>query len=228
MKKPAEKFSINTRTVEKDLKTLFQTEECSPPETGEDEAEPTINLERALQLFDDLRKRFSTALRPSREPTWSHPSVLALREADPVSWIISHARRLVLDSIEKGWAGPPYDPFALAAMQGINLLPTEKILDARMYSDSKEQFTIEFNPQRPVARMRFSIAHELGHYLFPDCAAATRNRATHQEMKDDDWQQESLCHLARSARNCRPGQVLTSCWSSGANTSYHVKPLLTG
>ena len=44
--------------------------------------------------------------------------------------------------------------------------------------------------------MRFSIAHELGHYLFPDCAAATRHRATHQEMKDDDWQLESLCNMA--------------------------------
>ena len=113
-----------------------------------------------------------------------------------MSAIITRARSMVLKAMERGWSGPPYNPFALAEMLGIKLLPTEDVLDARTHSDASERFTIEFNPQRPAARTRYSIAHELGHTLFPDCAETTRNRATHQEMKDDDWQLESLCNIA--------------------------------
>src|SRR5579864_22291 len=196
MKKPTEKISISMRTVENDLKTLFQTEDRLPPDTGQDEPEPTVNLEQAVQLFDKLRAARSASTWSSREANWSHPSVLALNEPDPMSAIILRARRTVLDAIERGWSGPPYNPFTLAEMLGMKLLPTEEVLDARTHSNSGGRFTIEFNPQRPAARMRYSIAHELGHTLFPDCAAATRNRATHQEMKDDDWQLESLCNIA--------------------------------
>jgi hypothetical protein len=196
MKKPTDKISISMRTVESDLKALFQAEDCFPPDTGQDEPAPTINLEEAAQLFDKLRAADSTATRSSRETNWSHPSVLTLNDPDPISAIIMRARRMVLNAMERGWGGPPYNPFALAEMLGIKLLPTEDVLDARTHSDSSGRFTIEFNPQRPAARTRYSIAHELGHTLFPDCAAATRNRATHQEMKDDDWQLESLCNIA--------------------------------
>jgi len=196
MKKPTEKPSISTRTVENDLKTFFQSEDCFPPHIAQDEREPTINVEQAVQLFDMLRGARSFSTRPSREANWSHPSVLALNEPDPISAVIMRARRMVLSAIESGWSGPPYNPFALAEMLGMKLLPTEDVLDARTHSDSSGRFTIEFNPQRPAARTRYSIAHELGHTLFPDCAAATRNRATHLEMKDNDWQLESLCNIA--------------------------------
>jgi Zn-dependent peptidase ImmA (M78 family) len=196
MKKPTDKISISMRTVESDLKTLFQAEDCFPPDTDQDEPAPTINLEQAVQLFDKLRAADSTTTRSVRETNWSHPSVLTLNDPDPISAIIMRARGMVLNAMERGWGGPPYNPFALAEMLGIKLLPTENVLDARTHSDSSGRFTIEFNPQRPAARTRYSIAHELGHTLFPDCASATRNRATHQEMKDDDWQLESLCNIA--------------------------------
>ena len=127
---------------------------------------------------------------------WTNSSVKTLQSDDPIGQIIRRARELVLSAMERGWSGPPYNPFALAEMEGMKLLPTEEVVDARTRSDSKGQFTIEFNPQRAAARMRYSIAHELGHTLFPDCASATRHRATHQEMKDDDWQLESLCNIA--------------------------------
>jgi O-acetyl-ADP-ribose deacetylase (regulator of RNase III) len=196
MKKPTDNISISMRTVESDLKTLFQAEECFPPDTGQDEPAPTINLEQAVQLFDKLRAADSGATRSSRETNWSHPSVLTLNDPDPMSAIITRARSMVLKAMEQGWSGPPYSPFALAEMLGVKLLPTEDVLDARTHSDASGRFTIEFNPQRPAARTRYSIAHELGHTLFPDCAAATRNRATHLDMKDDDWQLESLCNIA--------------------------------
>src|SRR6516225_1895758 len=45
-------------------------------------------------------------------------------------------------------------------------------------------------------RLRFSIAHEIAHTLFPDCQQHVRNRAARAHMKDDDWQLEMLCNVA--------------------------------
>lgn len=182
--------------VEKDLEALFRSEDFSSPDAAQEERGPNMSLEQAAQLFDELMAARKNPVRPSREPKWTHKSVLALGDRDPASVIISRARDMVLKAMEGGWSGPPYNPFALAEMRGMRLLPTEEILDARTRSDSEGRFTIEFNPQRPAARMRYSIAHEIGHTLFADCAAAIRNRATHQDMKDDDWQLESLCNMA--------------------------------
>ena len=194
MKNLNETDVIGARTIEKDLKTLLERDDTLSAE--QDALAPTINLAEALKLFDNLRTRTQKPSQQSQEQKWSHPSVLALNEPDPVNAIIRRARRLVLDAIERGWSGPPYNPFALAEMCGMEVLPTEAVMDARTTSGSDGRFKIEFNPQRPAARMRYSIAHELGHTLFPDCAVETRNRATHQQMKDDDWQLESLCNIA--------------------------------
>lgn len=196
MKKPSDKIAINMPTVESDLKTFFQTEDRFSEHHAEPQPETAASLEQAVQLFDQLRAGVGASGRPSHEASWTHPSVLALEVQDPISAIILRARNTVLSAIERGWNGPPYNPFTLAEMLGMKLVPTEGVLDARTHSDSAGKFTIEFNPQRPAARMRYSVAHELGHTLFPDCAAAIRNRATHQEMKADDWQLESLCNIA--------------------------------
>lgn len=196
MKKPTERIAVGKNAVEKDLKTLFRTGECLLSGTDQVDLESTIDVERAQRLFDELRTAHTASARLPREPKWTHPSVLTLGESDPISEIVSRARRAVLEAIERGWSGPPYNPFTLAEMRGVKLLPTDEVLDARTRSDSKQHFTIEFNPQRAPARMRYSIAHEIGHTLFPDCAEATRNRATHQEMEGDAWQLESLCNMA--------------------------------
>jgi Zn-dependent peptidase ImmA (M78 family)/O-acetyl-ADP-ribose deacetylase (regulator of RNase III) len=194
--KKKDKRRLNRATVEKDLRTLFQAGNSLLLGVAQKGFEESIDLQGAKQLFDQLRtSRSKPANRPS-DLKWTHPSVLTLDDPDPVSAITLRARNMVLDAIQRGWSGPPYNPFTLAEMRGVKLLPTESVLDARTYSDAKQQFTIEFNPQRAAARMRYSIAHELGHTLFSDCAAKVRNRATHQEMTADDWQLESLCNIA--------------------------------
>jgi Zn-dependent peptidase ImmA (M78 family)/O-acetyl-ADP-ribose deacetylase (regulator of RNase III) len=196
MKKQNENLPIRSELIEKDLKLLFQTDETACPQIwSEGFHVPAVTEEQARSLFDELGLA-SQAIRYSEDTRWTHPSVVALNEADPIAAIVQKARRFVIEAIEKGWAGPPYNPFTLAEMRGIKLLPTEEILDARTRSGSQGQFTIEFNPNRPPARIRYSIAHELGHTLFPDCAASIRNRFTHEELKGHDWQLESLCNIA--------------------------------
>lgn len=196
MKKRTEKAPVSVRMVEKDLEALFHEEDLSSPDVAQDESAPLVTLEQVGQLFDELMTVRDMPARQARETRWTNTSVLTLGDGDPISKIVSRARRYVLDAIEEGWSGPPYNPFTLAEMRGMKLLATEAILDARTRSDTKGKFTIDFNPQRPAARMRYSIAHEISHTLFTDCAAATRNRATHQEMKEDDWQLELLCNIA--------------------------------
>jgi hypothetical protein len=196
MKKPARKNSVSIPRIESDLKALLQSGEIPPRTVEEDEQPPQINLEGALEIFDRLRAGNPLLAPIAREKRWTHPSVLALGDVDPISTILSRARQLTLDGIERGWTGPPYNPLKLAEMNDITLLPTPSVLDARTLSHDGRHYTIEFNPQRPAARIRYSIAHELGHTLFTDCAATIRNRSTHSEMKEDDWQLESLCNIA--------------------------------
>jgi O-acetyl-ADP-ribose deacetylase (regulator of RNase III) len=138
----------------------------------------------------------------SPQITWSHPSVRQLLEdsgqRDPYVEIVRRARQIVLDALENGWSGPPFDPFELAERAGVEMVPREDLDDARLVSPPDEQPRIEFNPHRRPARVRFSVAHELGHLLFTDHAAQTRYRTeSHAEhARPDDWQLEVLCNVA--------------------------------
>ncbi|HBI42715.1 MAG TPA: hypothetical protein DDY78_07645 [Planctomycetales bacterium] len=133
----------------------------------------------------------------TRNQFWTHPSILRLaRPSDPVGCITQKARDLVFDAIEAGWSGPPFDPFALADHLKLPVIPREDILDARTIPMEGEGVQIEFNPNRPSGRIRFSIAHEVAHTLFPDCQERVRNRAAREHMLGDDWQLELLCNVA--------------------------------
>jgi hypothetical protein len=127
---------------------------------------------------------------------WTHPSVRALKCSDPVEGICSLARVLVLDAIQSGWSGPPFDPIKLAEFLKIDVMPKEERDDACLIPLSSDKLRIEFNPNRPKARIRYSIAHELAHTLFPDCRVEIRHRLTRRKQKSDDWQLEMLCNLA--------------------------------
>ncbi len=126
---------------------------------------------------------------------WTNPSVIALAQgADPVTTIQSTARQTVVDAVERGWDGPPYDPFYLAEMLDISVLPSDDVTDARTVPVSGG-LRIEFNPNRPHGRMRYSVAHEIAHTLFPDCAETVRNREPAATLREDDWQLELLCNI---------------------------------
>lgn len=99
-------------------------------------------------------------------------------------------------AFEQGWKGPPFDPFSLAEILGIETQPNSDVMDARTVPHGGKRFRIDFNPDRPHRRIRYSIFHEVAHTLFPDCAQMIRNRGEHKGERSDDWQLETLCNIA--------------------------------
>lgn len=128
---------------------------------------------------------------------WTHPSVInfALGQ-DPVSKMEEFARNVVFDAFDKGWPGPPFDPIKLADILRIPIKGNADVTDARTIPIGKKQFCIEFNPNRPRARIRFTIAHEIAHTFFPDCADNIQHRNHEKPERDDHWQLELLCNIA--------------------------------
>jgi len=126
---------------------------------------------------------------------WTHPSVVSFAAGrNPVSVMVEKARGAVFDGIQRGWSGPPYDPFQLAELLGIGAVPREDVLDARIVSSRNRKLVIEFNPDRARARIRYSIAHELAHTFFADCRENIRERRS-GKMGGESWQVEALCNI---------------------------------
>ena len=128
---------------------------------------------------------------------WTNASVLALAGSrEPVEAITSRARQITFEAAEAGWTGPPYDPLALAEHLKVPVVPVDDVYDARTVRVSARSVRIEFNPNRPAGRLRFSVAHELVHTFFPDVAQAARHRALATDLAwTDDWQLELLCNI---------------------------------
>jgi O-acetyl-ADP-ribose deacetylase (regulator of RNase III) len=97
--------------------------------------------------------------------------------------------------LHAGWSGPPFDPFTLAEHLHLPVIPNSEILDARAVPIGAEKLRIEYNPNRPRARIRYSVAHEIAHSFFKDAAERIRNRVAKSDMEDDEWQLEMLCNL---------------------------------
>jgi O-acetyl-ADP-ribose deacetylase (regulator of RNase III) len=134
---------------------------------------------------------------PSKRILWTHSSATALTSAeDKIAFIRDKARAVVLNAMDKGWSGPPFDPIELAKYLEIEVEPRDDIPDARTIKTDAGTLKIEFNPSRPAGRLRYSIAHEIAHTFFPDCGEVVRNRVDKQEMSGDEWQLEMLCNIA--------------------------------
>lgn len=130
---------------------------------------------------------------------WTNESVLALdsdsdSDFNPIEIIISKSRKLVFQAKEDGWKGPPFNPIKIAEMLGIEIEANSNVKDARLIN-TDECPIIQFNPMQPRERVRFSIAHEVAHSLFPDWKQEIRHR-NGNEQKTDAWQLEMLCNLA--------------------------------
>ena len=118
------------------------------------------------------------------------------RGGDPIAMIREASQALVLRALETGWEGPPYNPLYIAQMLNVKVEATSSIADARLV-EIEGSAKIEFNPQQVRERVRFSIAHEVAHLLFPDWDNEVRNRGEPVGV-EDQWQLEMLCNLAAS------------------------------
>lgn len=130
---------------------------------------------------------------------WTNDSVREFSKGrEPVSAMLHHAQNVVFDAIQSGWSGPPFDPIALADYLKISIAPSADVKDARTVpvGSGRRGLRIEFNPNRPRGRMRYSIAHEIAHTFFPDCADRVRHRSQHAAGAGDEWQLETLCNIA--------------------------------
>ncbi|MHA4847182.1 ImmA/IrrE family metallo-endopeptidase [Flavitalea antarctica] len=116
-------------------------------------------------------------------------------QGDPVAIVRQKARTMVLNAFERGWSGPPFDPFKLARLLNIGVAPNESITDARILEVNGE-FQIEYNPFQKPTRTNFSVSHELGHILFSDWSETIRNRE--DKRIGDLWELEFLCDVAAS------------------------------
>jgi hypothetical protein len=75
---------------------------------------------------------------------WSNESVRRLAgSADPVHAITHHARTAVVNAIDRGWSGPPFDPLKLAQIMGIEVIGRESGRDARTVVDDTGRLRIE-------------------------------------------------------------------------------------
>ncbi|RSM63061.1 hypothetical protein DMH03_13575 [Amycolatopsis sp. WAC 01376] len=148
---------------------------------------------------------------------WTNPSVLRLANgADPLEVAGQLAKQVTAAAVTEGLDGPPFDPFALAELLGLSLRARADVSDARIRADtvgvrstprsplrefigSSAPLVVEYNPTRPRGRLRYSVAHEIAHGLFPDVADTVRHRTSTGALPgyavDDAWQLELLCNL---------------------------------
>lgn len=137
-----------------------------------------------------------STVEPTSFVSWSNKSVLHFAQGgDPIAKIRRSAEDLVLRALQEGWQGPPYDPFRLAEILKIRVAPRSDIYEARIVKGDGARPVIEFNPNKPPSRVRFSVAHEIAHTLFPDFLDRSRYRAAGESRKGDDWQLELLCNV---------------------------------
>jgi len=129
-----------------------------------------------------------------RQINWTHASVLRFADGrDPIAAVEEAAQRKVLQALDSGWQGPPFNPLALADLLQIPVEANAEVRDARAVPNNGG-VKIQFNPTQPRERVRFSIAHEVAHTLFPDVAEAVRHRGG--DLEPDNWQLEMLCNIA--------------------------------
>lgn len=158
-----------------------------------------LDQHRASSQSEQAESSATTRARGTRQRYWTNTSVQALvgqvtDDDEPVRRITQQARDLIFEYVQEGGATDPVDPFKLARFRKLQLEPYEDVRDARTVRTGN-RFVIQFNPDRPPVRIRFSICHEIIHTLFPDCADRVRYRATHEKMSTDEWQLESLCDV---------------------------------
>ena len=142
---------------------------------------------------------------------YSDPDIISLcRQSgeliDPRSTIVNMARALT----EKvnGFPGLPADPLErlkiIASMSRMKVQPMDmdevrkEKRDAALYPTANGGWTVLYNPNRPKARIIFTIGHEIIHTFFPNSTNGARFRTITNPGSREANELELLCHLGAS------------------------------
>ncbi len=95
---------------------------------------------------------------------------------------------------------PPFKMPELASCIGLHASDEEPSFsgDSEIAPDGEGRVVLRINKSRPLTRQRFSVAHEIGHTLFPDYHLAVRCRKANDKRWNDDDFLETLCDVAAS------------------------------
>lgn len=128
----------------------------------------------------------------------SHPSVRALLAADggddPFVAIRRRARAFVARALELGWAGPPFDITELASLRGLEVCTSTAFTDDQDACVMPGRVLV--NARKHRVRQRYSVAHEVGHTLFPDYEEELRREGRFWRREGDESEFEQLCQAA--------------------------------
>lgn len=200
----AQMLTALKQSFDEDAEAVFQMSDAEVAKALQEEGidpEPTVS--KVKKVVQEARAKAKKPDKPKvfighRKAFWDHPSVLRLNSDDPVTEILNRAERFVLNAMQAGWSGPPFDPIKLAKLNGIDVAPASDVPEARIVPLRQKNYRIEINPDKTLTRTRFSVAHELAHSLFDDCGEVIRNRLSKENQRESDWQLEMLCNLAAS------------------------------
>lgn len=127
-----------------------------------------------------------------------------------------HARRL-LDQYRFQFGEPEsgLNVDVLASLRGIRRSadPPRHSEDAELSPDGSGGVTMRVNPDRPLTRQRFSVAHEISHTFFPDYTTKTwcRTDARYRARSNPDDYLEMLCDIGAAELLFPEAAFLQSC-----------------
>ena len=110
--------------------------------------------------------------------------------------IFNDIRELILTS---GQTTPPFSPKKIAHYRKIKSITPDETLKHReaILIPKDDGFIIKFNPKKPFVRVRFSIAHEIGHTYFFDLNTNPPQKF-YSVMSSRYWVEEGYaCEVAR-------------------------------
>ncbi len=121
--------------------------------------------------------------------------------SDAAAAVRIKARELISGYVASfGEPSMPIDVQVLASLRGIRQSDEAPVhsIDAELVPDGVGGVTMRVNPDRPEARRRFSIAHEISHTFFPDYTEKVwcRTDARFRDRTDPDDYLEMLCDIA--------------------------------
>lgn len=134
-----------------------------------------------------------------------HEHVLAIMDEtgadDPYEAVRIKARAVVAEFGSAFGEQPPFHVTAMASFRGLHLSDDDPRFspDSEIAPEGDGRVVLRVNKNRPEARQRFSICHEIGHTLFPEYDREVRCRKRpDRSFADADDMLESLCDAAAS------------------------------